>query len=104
MNKLRVLEKIEQRIEEDLEQFVNRRGDKYKKEKKGVHITKQMLLDSSNCDTLEEIYTVILRDKNISIFDQPLHGQKGYFKLDDFINLECIYASHNLIKDLFGIS
>jgi internalin A len=24
--------------------------------------------------------------------------------MDDLVNLECLYASHNLIKDLFGIS
>lgn len=64
-----MLEKIEQRIEDDLEQFVNRRGDKKKQEKKGVHITKDMLLEASNCDTLEEINAVILREKNIRVFD-----------------------------------
>lgn len=62
-----------------------------------------MLLDCSQCDSLEEISTVILRDKNIQIFDQPILGSKGYFKLDDLISLECIYASHNLINDIYGI-
>ena len=26
------------------------------------------------------------------------------FSMDDLVNLECLYASHNLIKDVFGIS
>ena len=47
LNKLKYLEKIEQRIEEDLEQFVNRRGDKSKDDKKGIAITKEMLLECS---------------------------------------------------------
>jgi len=103
LNKLKYLEKIEQRIEEDLEAFVNRRGDKAKDEKKGIAVSKEMLLECSQCDKLEEISTIILRDKQISVFDQPLAGSKGHFKIDDLINLECIYASHNLIKDIYGI-
>jgi len=103
MNKLKLLEKIEQRIEEDLEQFIGRRGDKEKQELKGVHVTKDMLLEASNCDNLAQINTVILRDKKIGTFDQPMQTHPGHFKLDDLLNLECIYASHNLIKDLYGI-
>ena len=45
-----------------------------------------------------------MREKNIEIFDPPLPGQKGHFSMDDLVNLECLYASHNLIKDLFGVS
>ena len=67
--KLKYLEKIEQRIEEYLEEFVNRRGDKEKQDKKGIHITKQILLECSHCDTVEQISTLNLRDKNIAIFD-----------------------------------
>jgi len=36
LNKLKVLEKIEQKIEEDLEEFLGRRGDKLKEQKKGL--------------------------------------------------------------------
>jgi len=46
---------------------------------------------------------VILRDKNIETFDQPYPGAKGFFKMEELDNIECIYASHNLIKDIFGI-
>lgn len=40
LNKLKYLEKIEQRIEEDLEEFVSRRDDKKKAAKKGVGVTR----------------------------------------------------------------
>ena len=43
---------------------------------------------------------VILRDKNIEIFD---NNKEDGLKLDDLVNIECLYASHNKIKDLYGI-
>ena len=46
----------------------------------------------------------MLRDKNIEKFEAPLVSQEGHFKATDLINLECLYASHNLIKDVFGIA
>ena len=52
LNKLKVLEKIEQKIEEDLEEFLGRRGDKLKEQKKGDQITKDMILDASASDNL----------------------------------------------------
>ena len=36
VNKLKYLEKIEQKIEDDLEMFVSRRGDTEKKKKVGI--------------------------------------------------------------------
>ena len=36
MNKLRILEKIEQKIEDDLEEFIQRRGDR-EKNKYGIN-------------------------------------------------------------------
>ena len=44
---------------------------------------------------------VILRDKNIEEFD---NNKQDNFKLDDLVNIECLLASHNKIKDLIGIS
>lgn len=58
LNKLKYLEKMETKIEDDLEEFISRRGDKKKAEKKGVHVNKAMLLECSNCDTLFEINLV----------------------------------------------
>ena len=44
----------------------------------------------------------MLRDKGIDEFDDT-RGAEG-FKLSELFNLECLLASHNHIKDLFGIS
>lgn len=91
-------------MEDDLDDFINKRGDKHKTARAGIPITKDILLEASNADSLDQITSVILRDKNIAVFDQPYPGTKDFFKMDELINLECIYASHNLIKDIFGIS
>jgi hypothetical protein len=45
----------------------------------------------------------MLREKNISVFDRPPHGVKDFFKMEEMTNLECLYLSHNLIKDIYGI-
>ena len=48
----------------------------------------------------------MMREKNIQFFDEP--GRQVLadlrFTMDDLMNLECLYASHNLIKDVYGIS
>lgn len=44
---------------------------------------------------------MIVRDKNIELFDS---NKEDGFLIESLINIECIYASHNKIKDLFGIS
>lgn len=58
LNKIKYLEKIEQKIEDDLEEFVSRRGDKAKQNQTGIRITKKILLDASQCDQISEISTV----------------------------------------------
>ena len=58
VNKLKYLEKIEQKIEDDLDDFINKRGDKYKAPKTGVPITKKIILEASNADTLDQVTTV----------------------------------------------
>lgn len=42
-----------------------------------------------------------MRDKNIEIFES---NKANGLNLEDLVNIECIFASHNKIKDLFGIS
>eukprot|EP00347_Sterkiella_histriomuscorum_P012554 403368121 len=96
--KIMTLEAIERKIEEDIEEFNNRK--KPKNIENGVRVTKALLLDASQCDELSQIQAVIVRDKNIEIFDD--NKQDG-FKLEDLVNCEAIYATHNLIKDIFGI-
>ena len=65
--KLKYLEKIEQKIEDDLEAFVTRRGDKEKAKRTGLAVTKQMLLEASQADTLQEIDMVSNFDFTILI-------------------------------------
>jgi hypothetical protein len=43
---------------------------------------------------------VMLRDKNIEIVDD---NKKGGLLLEDLCNIECFYASQNLISDCYGI-
>lgn len=42
----------------------------------------------------------MLRDKKIEYFDN--NKQDGLL-LEDLVNIEAIYASHNQIKDIYGI-
>ena len=76
-------------------------------EKKGIKLTKAIVVENSLlCDDLEEITTLMLRDKNISIFDDNLEDEDddgNRFKIADMCNVECLMASHNLIKDMNGI-
>jgi Leucine-rich repeat (LRR) protein len=61
-----------------------------------------MILEGSMCDELSEVNTLMLRDKGIDVFDD-VKGPDG-FKLTDLFNIECLLASHNKLKDVFGIS
>jgi len=64
-------------------------------------LTKQMVLAGAMCETLEEVNTLMLRDRGIEHFDD-VRGADG-FKLSEMYNIECLFASHNRIKDVFGI-
>lgn len=44
---------------------------------------------------------IIMRDKKIEQFD---NNKQDGLKLEDLVNIEAVYASHNLIKDIYGIS
>ena len=77
------------------------------KDKKGVKLTKKMVLENALlCDDLEDVTTLMLRDKNIDFFDdnlEDLDDDGNCFKLTYMCNLECLMASHNMIKDINGI-
>ena len=60
-----------------------------------------MLLEASHVDEISEIHTLVLRDKKIEYFED--NKQDG-LKLDELVNIEAIFASHNLIKEIFGIA
>jgi len=60
-----------------------------------------MLIEASQCDEVQEIRSVILRDKEIEYFDD---NKQDRFKMEEMVNIEAVYASHNLIRDLYGIA
>lgn len=60
-----------------------------------------MILKSAMVDTVTEVNTVMLRDKNIEVFDD---NKTQKFSLDELCNLECLFLSHNLIREVLGIS
>jgi ribosome-binding ATPase YchF (GTP1/OBG family) len=64
---LKYLEHLEEKIEKDLANFSleGPTGDEKKVFKKGVIITKKMLLDASQAEEIHEIQSLLLRDKNI---------------------------------------
>jgi Leucine-rich repeat (LRR) protein len=46
------------------------------------------------------ILKVVLRDMNIEYFDD---NKDDRLKIEDLVNIEAILASHNIIRDLYGI-
>lgn len=119
-DKLKYLDTIFDKLEEeinsttdniDIDFFLGKKNPAKADSKKattgGVKLTHKMVLDNSlMCEELHEVTTLMLRDKNIAVFDDNLedlnkHGDK--FKLVDLCNLECLMASHNLIRDISGI-
>ena len=75
--------------------------------KEGIKLTRKIVLDNSMmCDELPEITTLMLRDKNISVFDdniEDIDDNGNRFKIRDLCNVECLMASHNMIKDIAGV-
>ena len=59
-----------------------------------------MVLETALCDDIREVKTAILRDKKISVFDD---NKKDGLVLNELANIECLLASHNLIKDITGV-
>ncbi len=55
------------------------------------------------CDELDEVTTLMLRDKKIEHFDDNLDEHSARLKLTDLCNIECLMASHNVIRDIGGI-
>ena len=52
-----------------------------------------MVLEGSLCENLDEVGTLMLRDKNLDHFDD-VNGEDG-FKLFQLCNIECLMLSHN---------
>lgn len=84
----------------DIERILQQ--DLTKKKKPTVKLTKQMVLENAMAEELGEVQTLMLRDKGIEYFDD-VRGKDG-FKLEELFNIECLLASHNKIRDVFGVS
>jgi hypothetical protein len=64
--KLDFFEQLERKLEDDIEEFKQQRKDPFddkKYEDKGRRLTKQMVLDAANCDDLDQVQTLVLRDQ-----------------------------------------
>ena len=66
-----------------------------------MRVTREMILKSAMVDTAAEVNTVMLRDHIIEVFD---NNKTQKFSLDEFCNVECLFLSHNLIREVLGIS
>ena len=116
---MKYLDNIFDKLDTDLDKGVNEididfftgkavtKSGNENKNKIGVKLTKALILENSLlCEELDEITTLMLRDKNIAVFDDNIEDKDeegNRFKVADLCNLECLMASHNLIQDMSGI-
>jgi len=96
---LKFLEDIENRLSFDIAKL--QEEETKPTIKKGVRVTREMILKASMVDTAAEVNAVMLRDCNIEVFDD---NRTQPFRLEELCNVECLFLSHNLIKDCLGIS
>ena len=66
----------------------------------GKRLNKALVLENSMVDDLREVKTLMLRDKKITVFED---NAKDGLNLDDLANIECLFGSHNMIKDITGV-
>ena len=60
-----------------------------------------MILEASMCDEMDQVQTLMLTKKNLIHFDDNRSDKN--FVLTELCNIECVYASHNMLTDIFGI-
>ena len=110
-DKLAALERLEHQMNNNIEsvaheidlltmvkeakQYAERDG-----KERGVTVTKAMILENSLCDEMREVKTLMLRDKNIGKF---VSDEKNGLDLYEMCNIECLFASHNIISDISGV-
>lgn len=64
-----------------------------------------MVLDASMCDQLVDVSTLMLREKNLLLVDDNLDGvEENRLRLKELCNIEVLYASHNYIRNVLGVS
>ena len=100
-DKINYLENIEQQIDLDIDKIMATPNKQSKKPVKITKLTKKMVLEASMSETIDEVNTLMLRDRGIEFFDD-INGEDG-FKLQELCNIECLLLSHNQIKDIYGI-
>ena len=99
--KINYLEDIEKRIDLDIDKIIAEPTVKSKNQAKVTKLTKKLVLEASMSENLNEVSTLMLRDRGIEYFDD-IKGEDG-FKLQELCNIECLLLSHNLLKDIYGI-
>lgn len=99
--KINYLENIEKRIDLDIDKIIAEPTVKSKNQAKVTKLTKKLVLEASMSENLDEVNTLMLRDRGIEYFDD-IKGEDG-FKLQELCNIECLLLSHNLLKDIYGI-
>lgn len=100
-DKINYLENIEQQIDLDIDKIMAAPNVKSKKQANVTKLTKKLVLEASMSENLDEVNTLMLRDRGIEFFDD-IRGEDG-FKLSELCNVECLLLSHNQIKDVYGI-
>jgi hypothetical protein len=99
-HKIDYLEKIEHEIDLDIDKIMA--APTVQKKKQGItRLSKQMVLEASMSESLEEVNTLMLRDRGIEFFDD-IRGEGG-FSMSELCNIECLLLSHNQVKDIYGI-
>ena len=102
-------EKLEDNIDSvvqslDVFKIMSNRAIQEKQKKQGVRLTKKLVLEASMCDELDEIGSLMLRDKNLSVIDDNYENEESQrLRLKEMCNIEVLYASHNLLTNILGI-
>lgn len=87
------MENIEQQIDLDINKIMAAPNVKSKKQVNVTKLTKKLVLEASMSENLDEVNTLMLRDRGVEFFDD-IRGEDG-FKLSELCNMECLLLSHN---------
>ena len=115
-DKLKYLDDVFERLEQevgrtteniDLDFFRGKQNPAPDSSAPRVKLTRKMVLNNSMmAEELFEVTTLMLRDKGLTYIDDNLEdkdAEGNSFKIADLCNLECLMASHNLLRDISGI-
>jgi len=95
--KLKALQDIEAKIDSQIS--INYNMDiRQKEQDKGIEANLELVLQKSNWENLEEIEWLVLREQKIKRFESTKD-----MDFDNMMNLEWLWLSHNLLKDISGL-